>query len=117
MGPAAVLAGATSMIDVSDGLLADLGHIARASGVSIDVDSGSLTVGAPLVDAAAAFGSDPLTWVLTGGDDHALAATFPPDADLPTGFQIIGRVATAGPVAILVDGHPYDGAAGFDHFR
>ena len=117
LGPEAVGAGVTSMIDVSDGLLADLGHIARASGVSINVDSSSLPVGAPLVDAAAAFGADPLTWVLTGGDDHALAATFPPNVNLPVGFLVIGQVITAGPVAILVDGHPYDGAAGFDHFR
>lgn len=113
-GPAAAVAGATAMIDVSDGLLADLGHVARASGVEIDVRTPP--VPARLADVGAALGIDPAHWLLTGGEDHALAATFPPDATLPAGWAAIGEVR-AGEPAVLVEGRPYDGgAAGWDHF-
>jgi thiamine-monophosphate kinase len=113
-GPQAALAGATSMIDVSDGLLADLGHVARASGVQIDVHSGELEVPARLVDIGAALGVDPLHWLLTGGEDHALAATFP--GPVPEGWTAIGVVQEGEP-EVFVDGRAYDGGpAGWDHF-
>lgn len=118
-GPEAALAGATSMIDVSDGLLADLGHVAAASEVVVDLRSAALDVPARLVDVGAALGADPRHWLLTGGDDHALAATFPPDTLLPYGWVRIGAVLSPGAAepAVLVDGRRYDGdAAGWDHF-
>ena len=43
-------------------------------------------------DAASALGVDPYTWVLTGGDDHPMVATFPPTVELPEGWRAIGRV-------------------------
>src|SRR6202034_1177964 len=52
-GPEAATLGATAMIDVSDGLVADLGHIADASGVALDLDGSSLVTGGPLTEAAA----------------------------------------------------------------
>ena len=114
-GPQAARAGATAMIDTSDGLLADAGHVAEASGVGIDVSSAALTVPQRLVDVGSALGVDPLHWVLTGGEDHALAATFPSDVALPQGWVAIGTVRKG--TGVLVDGRPYDGPGGWDHFR
>jgi thiamine-monophosphate kinase len=113
-GPAAARAGATAMLDVSDGLLQDLGHIARASKVAIDVHRGAFEVPPQMRDAAQALGVDPYHWVLGGGDDHALAATFPPDRTLPEGWHEIGRVSEG--TGVTVDGKVPKGPIGWDHF-
>jgi thiamine-monophosphate kinase len=111
-GPAAADAGATSMCDVSDGLLADLGHVAAASRVLIDLDRAALVrtflePAAPLQQVASALGADPLAWVLTGGEDHALVATFRPRAVLPPGWTAVGTVRSGGKrTGVLVDGEP-----------
>jgi thiamine-monophosphate kinase len=115
-GPRAALAGATAMIDVSDGLLADLGHIGEASDVGIDVRTADLDIPARLTEVGAALGADPLDWVLTGGEDHALAATFPPFTELPDGWRTIGVVTMAGS-GITVDGKPFSREGGWTHWR
>ena len=70
------------MVDVSDGLVADLGHVAAASGVHIELG----------LDSLRALGTDGVTddEVLTGGDDHALAFTIPPDVVLPSECHVVG---------------------------
>jgi thiamine-monophosphate kinase len=163
-GPEAALLGATAMIDVSDGLLADLGHVAAASGVQVDVDSARLAPGDALLQAAASLAAPPssrtkadnpappvtqnsseavrrhaqsadasagdrklttppagspqavaLEWVLTGGEDHALVAAFPPDTALPARWRVIGQVRDG--AGVTVDGAPHHGPGGWQHFR
>ncbi|MFE9202204.1 thiamine-phosphate kinase [Micromonospora sp. NPDC007230] len=114
-GPEAARHGATAMIDVSDGLLADLGHVARASGVAIDLTRDAFEVPRQMRDAAQALGVDPYSWILAGGEDHALAATFPAAAALPAGWQPIGQVTEG--AGVTVDGAAYEGPTGWDHFR
>ena len=113
-GRVAAEAGATAMTDVSDGLLADLGHVAAASQVGIDVSSAALSGDRDAVsEAAVAAGADPMAWVLGGGEDHALVATFP--GALPAGWRPIGRVVD-GPARVLVDGDTWRGNPGWQSF-
>ena len=113
-GPAAARLGATAMIDVSDGLVADLGHIAAASRVAIDIDRDAFELPDAMRDVASALGVDPYTWILAGGDDHPLVATFPDGVSLPAAWRVIGRVGDG--QGVTVDGRPYEGRPGWDHF-
>jgi thiamine-monophosphate kinase len=113
-GPVAAEAGATSMIDVSDGLVADAAHLARGSGVAIDIRTDVLDVPEPLQAVAAATGVDPVSLVLGGGEDHSLLATFPERTSVPDGWAVIGSVTEGG--GVTVDGAAYEGATGWTHF-
>ena len=118
-GPAAARAGATAMLDVSDGLLVDAGRLARASGVTLALDApGDVFADdvARLGPAAALLGADPVGWVLAGGEDHGLLATFPPDAVLPPPFRAVGVVRERGAEDVLVAGAAPTVAPGWDHF-
>lgn len=116
-GPAAAGLGATAMTDVSDGLIADLGHIADASRVRIDVRSGDFDIPAQMHDIGQAVGVDPLHWVLTGGEDHAIVATFPADRKLPARWRRVGEVLhPSAQSRVTVNGAPWERGGGWDHF-
>lgn len=113
---------ATSCIDVSDGLLGDLGKLCAASGVGADVASRELPLSAGLCSAAPQEAR--IAFALTGGDDYELLFTADPArravlAALDAGVVLrrIGTVTEAG--GVLVDGAPprRDAGHGFDHFE
>ncbi|WP_433243955.1 thiamine-phosphate kinase [Streptosporangium sp. CA-135522] len=113
-GPEAAGLGATSMLDVSDGLLQDLGHVAKASGVGLVLAPEAFTVPPALREAARSLGADPLDWMLSGGDDHALAATFPEGLRLPPGWTVVGQVIEGKGVQVMGRSPEH---SGWDHFR
>lgn len=123
-GPEAARLGATAMLDVSDGLLQDLGHIAQGSGVRLDLASDAFDPDPALLEAVEVLGLDARdaleaarAMMLAGGEDHALAATFPPEVDLPAHWRTVGTVMPVQETAIVtVDANVMSGG-GWDHFR
>ncbi|MFZ1161025.1 thiamine-phosphate kinase [Mycobacterium sp.] len=114
-GRVASEAGAQAMIDISDGLVGDLRHVAEASGVAVDLSTEALSADQErLTGAADAVGVDPWDWVFGGGEDHALVAAFA--GPVPAEWRVIGRVLD-GPAAVLVDGAPWRGYAGWQSFE
>jgi thiamine-monophosphate kinase len=102
------------MTDVSDGLVADVGHTAQASGVGIDLSRDALRAHhVALSSAAGAMAMDPWVWVLAGGEDHALVATFP--GEPPAGWVAIGSVVDGAP-RVLLDGEHWHGDTGWQSF-
>lgn len=118
-GVEAARAGAHAMMDVSDGLLLDAHRLAEASGVTIRFERSLL---APFVERlhteladAPELAADPLELILRGGEDHALLATFPADAEIPESFVRIGRACEPDPYRLQFDDTPCE-PLGWDPF-
>lgn len=109
---------ARALVDVSDGLAQDVGHLATASGVRVVLDEAALQArfSAGFQSASAGLGLDATTLALAGGEDYALVAAVPADAIIDSDFNVIGRVeAGAGVVVRGRDGALRPAPAGYRH--
>lgn len=109
-----------SLMDVSDGLIRDLGRIAQASRVWIDLDPLVLnSLLGPIALAAGRLSADRRQWALSGGEDHGFIGTMDADTPLPAGFTQIGTVRGPdqhGRISLADRSLDINGF-GWDHFR
>ena len=117
--------GARAMIDVSDGLAGDAGHLAAASYVAIDVELSAIPVGPEVAPAAAAAGVDAAEFAAMGGEDYELLVVMPPEFDAASAGAFrsachlalteVGAVRAGTGVRFLRNDEPRE-LRGYDHF-
>jgi thiamine-monophosphate kinase len=108
---------ATSMLDLSDGLSRDAARIAKASGVTVSLNRRDLQgYEAMLEEAARAIGANAFDWVLDGGEDHSLLATFAAGSTIPREFKPIGEIIARSNHDVLLDMAPV-AEGGWDSVR
>ncbi len=121
--------GVHAMMDCSDGLATDMGHIGRESGVGARIRLDRLPIGAATLDAARTLGQDVREWAAVGGEDYELLLTCDPAAVEPlaaglaqatgTPLTIVGRVEGAPGEVVFVDRDdaPVPMRGGYEHFH